>query len=138
MAVPSIHLQERQAGSAFRVLSEPPVEGCVHITMAGELDLTAVDRAATALDRALDEAGRVHCHLGPLRFIDLCGLQALLDATARARREGARLTVTDGPPSLTRIVSVLGLDEALDIDCGATPSGREPLRLVPPSGRGDL
>ena len=137
--LPSRHLQEPpepQAG--FRILSEPVKEGCVHVTMAGDLDLDAVDPAATVLDRALDEADSVLCHLGSLRFIDWYGLQSLLHATARARRKGARLTLTDSPPVLTRILTLLELEDALDLGPDATSHAREPLRLVARPRRDDL
>ena len=133
MSVPSTHLHEPtepQTRSAFSVLSEPVAEGCVHVTMAGDLDLAAADRSASALARALDEADTVLCHLDGLRFIDLCGLQSLLDATARARREGARLTVMHSPSILTRILTLLRMHDALDVDGDATSDGRESLRLV--------
>ena len=139
MAVPSNHLQgptEPQAG--FSILSQPVEDGCVHVTMAGDLDLAGVDRAAAGLGRAVDEADSVLCHLGRLSFIDCCGLQPLLDATARARRKGARLTLTDSPPILIRILTLLRLEDALDLGPDAAPHARQPLRLVAPPRRDDL
>ena len=119
MSVPSTHLQEptkRQARSRLSILSQPVQDGCVHITMAGDLDLASAGRAEAMLHRALDEADSVRCHLGALSFVDLCGLQPLLDATARARREGASLKVTDTPTTLTRILMLLRLEGTLDIE----------------------
>ena len=114
----STHLQrpaKPHPGARLSILSQPVEEGCVAVTMAGDLDLATADRAATVLDGALDEGDRVVCHVGRLRFIDLHGLQTLLEAAARARREGALLTVTDSPEVLTRIVTLLGLRDALDL-----------------------
>ena len=139
MAVPSRHLQEpTEPQAGFSILSQPVKDGCVHVTMAGDLDLAAVDRAATVLDRSLDEADSVLCHLGSLGFIDWCGLQCLLHAAARARRKGVRLTLTDSPPVLTRLLTLLGLEDALDLGPDATSMARERLRLVAPPRRGDL
>ena len=119
MSVPSTHLQRPATphpGARLSILSQPVEEGCIAVTMAGDLDLATADRAATVLNRALDDGDRVVCHVGRLRFIDLHGLQSLLEAAARARREGARLTVTDSPEILIRILTLLGLRDALDLD----------------------
>jgi len=75
-------------------------------------------------------------------LIDVSGVRVLLDATAHARRDGRRLTFVNSPAILPRLLGLLRLEHALEMEAPLPPSplpssgGRAPkngarLRLVP-------
>ena len=107
---------------------EPPAHPPVRVEVAhyatavvlrvtGEFDLSAVDRVERSFDRAVDAlTDSVVFDLRDVSFLDLCGLEALLRADARARRESFALGVVPPPGTGARIFT-------------ATDAGRE-LRML--------
>ncbi len=112
--------------------------------LVGALDLVTADRARAEIHHAQHETRALICDLGDVWFIDFSGLRVLLEATARARLTGARLTVAHPPPLVPRMLALLKLQDALEIDeaprlaapldphLGSTPftSPLEPRRLA--------
>ena len=108
------------AGQGFRAFRLPAGPGSVLLMLVGELDLATADAAREALARAQARTRALICDLGDVWFIDLAGLRVLLDATARARLTGGRLTVTNCPPILPEMLAVLRLEDRLDLQAPPT------------------
>jgi anti-anti-sigma factor len=102
--------------SCFRL---PATAGSANLMLVGELDLVTVDRAREAIRHAQDESRVLVCDLGDVWFIDLAGLRVLLDAAARARRTGARMTVATCPPILPRMLRLLRLEDRLELQAAS-------------------
>ena len=88
-------------------------QGGDRFMLVGELDLVTADRAREAIGRAQDETTALTCDLGDVWFVDFSGMRVLLDATDRARRTGARLTILNCPPLVPRMLALLGLQGRL-------------------------
>jgi anti-anti-sigma factor len=101
--------------------------GVVRIMMIGDLNLTAATHARDVIRRAQDEAGDVLCDLGYVSFLDLAGLQVLLDASAHARQNNMSLTVANSPPLLPEILQLFRLEGCLELEEAATASLPRPV-----------
>jgi anti-anti-sigma factor len=53
--------------------------------------------------------------LRSVRFIDSTGLSLLLNADARARRQGRHVTIVSGNGAARRIMRTVALDQILDV-----------------------
>ena len=136
-----------EPGEWFFCLRHLVENGAVRIAILGELDLATAARAARTIRRAQRDAAEVICDLGDLSFIDVCGLHVLLDASAYARRTGARLSFVHLPVCLHRPLGLVGLGAALEPGrrsqrraplgtAGCGPAHRRArVRLVPPRRR---
>jgi anti-anti-sigma factor len=122
----TIEPREASADSAFAHARLPAPAGTARLGLTGELDLVTAARAGAAIRRAQDESRLLICDLRDLRFIDLTGLQVLLDAAAHAKRTGSRLIVANSPPSLPCMLRLLELDHALEVP--ATPLRTPPVQ----------
>jgi anti-sigma B factor antagonist len=88
----------------------------VRLSLFGELDIAAAPRVDGALDEVEGERpSRIVLDLRGLTFLDSTGLRALIGADARAREEGRRLTLIQGPDAVQRVFSITGLDDRLEI-----------------------
>jgi anti-anti-sigma factor len=67
------------------------------------------------LRRAQNETRTLTCDLGDVWLVDFSGLRVLLEAAARARQSGARLTIANCPPFVQRMLRLLKLQDALEI-----------------------
>jgi anti-anti-sigma factor len=103
-------------------------DGGGRLMLVGELDLVTADRAREAIRRVQDKTAALICDLGDVWFVDLSGLRVLLEAAARARRTGARLTIANCPPIVPRMLVLLQLVDALDIQAAPRP-------VAPPAPR---
>ena len=105
--------------------------------LVGELDIATAGRARAAIRHAQARTSALVCDLGDVWFVDFSGLRVLIEATARARQSGARLTIVNCPPIVPRMLALLQLDEPLDVQAAATPAapparhGSSPLRNRP-------
>jgi anti-anti-sigma factor len=123
---------ERLTGPGLSCFRLPGPAGPDRLMLVGELDLATADRARTAIRRAQDETPELSCDLGDVWFVDLSGLQVLLSAALHAKLTGGRLTVTNCPSIVPRMLRLLMLEDALEIQPrprSAGPSrGCAPLR----------
>jgi anti-anti-sigma factor len=110
------------AGRGFACPRRAGPPGGAQIVMTGELDVASAARARAAIARAQADSAAVVCDLRGLSFIDVRGVHVLLDAAADARCNGGRLTVAHPPATLLRLLGLLGLEHALEIE--STPSPR--------------
>lgn len=123
----------------FEDTDEPPVgsmlscfrlsdrDGVVRLMMVGELDLVTAEGAHAAIRRAQKETGALTCDLGDVWFVDLSGLRVLLDAATYAKLTGGRLTLANCPPIVPRMLHLLRLEDALEIQ----PSLPSPVPVTP-------
>ena len=105
------------------------------LMLVGELDLATAERAREVIGDAQDQTSALICDVGDVWFVDLSGLRVLLDAAARARETGALLTITNCPPLVPRMLALLSLEHALDIQTTARLTTQPALRVRSASPR---
>jgi anti-anti-sigma factor len=92
-------------------------DGCVTLSVHGEIDLTS----ASLLQRELDDAessapGRIVLDLAALDFIDSSGLRVLLEAHRRAESSDHVLVLARVPRDVRRLLSLTGSEAILLIE----------------------
>jgi anti-anti-sigma factor len=98
----------------FEVRQHHDADGAVHMTLTGELDLSAADGLRARLDEVQRAKRRVRLDLSELEFIDCSGIRTILDAMAEARRDGQPFEVDRSvSPMVGRIVSLGSIAEDL-------------------------
>src|SRR5688500_11953313 len=100
-------------------LGAPPAGG--RFMLVGELDIATAGCAREAIRQAQDATSALTCDLGDVWFVDFSGLRVLLEATAHARQTGAGLTIANCPPIVPRMLALLQLDDALDVNAAPAP-----------------
>ncbi len=92
------------------------------ISFHGELDLASARRVEEELER-VESAGPEHLvlDLRGLTFMDSTGLRLITSADSRAREQGRRVTIVQGPDAVKRVFTITRLDERLDIVEGEPP-----------------
>ena len=90
-------------------------DGVVEFALTGELDIasfTAVEDRLREIEAG--KPGTIVFDLRGLRFMDSTGLRVILSADKRARRDGWRLVVVEGPEPVHRVFRLALLDRRLD------------------------
>ena len=84
----------------------------VQLTVAGELDLASAPELRRRLAALTDARGplQVQVDASGLSFVDVAGLDVLLDAAAALRRAGGSLRITRASRVMARLVELLGLE----------------------------
>lgn len=91
-------------------------EGHPRLALFGELDIASAPRVDESLAELESEGPDcIVIDLRGLTFLDSTGLRSLLGADARARSDGRRLAMIQGPDVVRRVFSITGLDGRLDI-----------------------
>jgi len=115
----------------LRIKEEPEADGVVRLMLLGELDIAVIDVVHDRIRQAAQSSRAVRVDLSQLRFIDGCGLQAILEWIDSPRRDGWGLTVDpEVSPPVGRLIDLLGVSGLV------WPSGceeRAPLDPVIPS-----
>ncbi|MBI3910747.1 MAG: STAS domain-containing protein [Armatimonadetes bacterium] len=94
-------------------ISSGQLAGLPVIRLAGELDLMTAAKARDAILAALDECPRVLVlDVRDLTYIDSAGVGVLLAGWQRARNQGGKIVLLAPQPTVKRILSIAGLDEA--------------------------
>jgi len=89
--------------------------GVVELALKGELDIASFTLMEDRLREI--EAGRpkaIVFDLRGLRFMDSTGLRVIISADKRARRDGWRVVVVEGPEAVHRVFRLALLDRRLD------------------------
>jgi len=89
--------------------------GVVELALKGELDIASFTLIEDRLREI--EAGRpkaIVFDLRGLRFMDSTGLRVIISADKRARRDGWRAVVVEGPEAVHRVFRLALLDRRLD------------------------
>ena len=90
--------------------------GASRVVVDGELDVATAPQLDRVLRKAEADTSLVLLDLHGLEFLAGCGVKLLLEADARIRRSGGRLSILDAPPALGRILALTGAGSALDIE----------------------
>jgi anti-anti-sigma factor len=93
-----------------------------------DLDMMTAPRARAELAAVSSETGRpdwVLVYLGAEIFVDLRGLEVLLDVAAQVRAGGGELVVVSPPHCLCVMITMLGLKAALPLAATAPHAARE-------------
>ena len=105
------------------------VGDALHVTLAGELDISTVERLeAELMDLEQPRPPLLVLDLRGVGFIDSTGLSLLLNADARARRQRRRVTIVSGTGSARRIMRTVALDQILDVKTEPPPTSDSPER----------
>lgn len=91
-------------------------DGWTVVLVAGEVDLTTAPRLRERLKQLMAE-GRHHLliDLAGVGFCDSTGLGVLIGALKRARSEDGDVVLSGLSPSLQRVFSLTGLDQAFEV-----------------------
>lgn len=90
------------------------LDGAVVLSISGEVDL-ANELSLRACLKTATEAGKhlVVVDLKDLRYIDLSGINALLDASRSVAHNGCSIVLAAVPPTAQRILQIVGLDQVI-------------------------
>jgi anti-sigma B factor antagonist len=90
-------------------------DGRVEVAFKGELDIASFTMVEDRLREIEAERPSVIVFdLRGLRFMDSTGLRLILSADKRARRDGWRIAVVEGPEAVHRVFRLALLDRRLD------------------------
>ena len=91
--------------------------GATALHVSGELDLAGAERFCVDLSRWAEQVpGEVDLDLRDLRFVDSCGMQALVRARDELSRAGRNLRVIEASRPVRRVFTIAGLAEMFGID----------------------
>jgi anti-sigma B factor antagonist len=86
----------------------------VWLSLSGEFDLSAVERASKALaDAEALSPESILVDLSLLSFMDSSALHWIVEAHESAQRHGSRMSLVAAPPSVQRLFAITGLEEHL-------------------------
>jgi anti-anti-sigma factor len=110
---------------ASRLFISTPVRdsGRIHLSVAGDIDMTTGDRFTVALTEVLDQPDlcTLELDLGRLHFIDSNGVTALIRGHWAARERGVTLTIRNAVGPIRETLQMLGV---YDLLTETTPSPR--------------
>src|SRR5206468_1560935 len=87
----------------------------VTVAFSGELDISKSEDVERELETVeADKPGLLVFDLRELQFLDSTGLRILLGADSRARRDGRRVVIVQGPDRVQRVFRITLLDRRLD------------------------
>jgi anti-anti-sigma factor len=112
-----------QQGSAdtpvFEIASERDGDGVFIVHIRGELDIAHEEELRAELNRGVAENnGGIVVDLTDCEFIDSSGVRALLLGRAAQQADAngePRLVIASGSAQIVRILSVMGVDEAIPV-----------------------
>lgn len=102
----------------FEITSEAASEGVRVVRIAGEIDIAHEEEVRAELRSAIDEAAAgVVVDLTDCGFIDSTGVRALLlgREAQREQADEARLAVAASSEQILRILSLMGVDQAIPV-----------------------
>ena len=89
-----------------------------NVRLAGTVDVRTAPALRAELTELINAAGQgaeLRVDLGEVSLVDSSGLSTLVGAHRLAAAKDARLLLTSLPGHVTRMLSVTGLDELLDL-----------------------
>jgi anti-sigma B factor antagonist len=106
------------------------------VQVAGELNLATVPQLVRTLREPRLQAQLVVLDLRDLELLDCSGVQAIVDASSRARQTGRRLVLLRGPPCVDQMFTLTGCSGELEI--GDLDSGEPPVPALTVLAEEDL
>ena len=92
-------------------------DGSRRLALTGELDRAVVAQLVTVLEtEERQQVAEIRLDIADLTFIDLAGLRALLDATARGRRDGRDVIVINPQPLIQRLFGLTAAHRVLAVE----------------------
>lgn len=89
-------------------------DGCLFVSVDGELDLGSADQLQEVLDPAITGGeGPVVLDLADLRFCDSAGLAVLVKTHNALSDQGRRLVVASPSAAIARVLELSGLDQVI-------------------------
>ena len=111
-----INHNSRRAGSDTLLAAQRHLNGALVLAVSGELDLANVPSLRARLKTATETAKNlVVVDLSGLRYIDLSGINALLEARRTFARGGRSIVLAAASPLVQRILEILGLERDLPV-----------------------
>ena len=104
------------AATAPFTMTQVERNGVVCLRPEGELDYATIEALRERLGQLDARRKTVRLDLGGLTFVATAGLGVLLDASARAREHGAKLTFYHGRPEVERVLKLSGVDRLLTFE----------------------
>ena len=130
----------------FRIkLSPVPAEGCVVVSLYGELDLVETAGVAAALGALAAQGRWIIVDLSGLQFIDAAGVAALWGGRRQASEAGGGLLLAAPQPPVRRVLSLIWVADSSGIpasmaaavaSAGSSPVTGAPIRRQPAPVRG--
>lgn len=103
----------------FEIASERDSDGLFIVHVKGELDISHEEELRAELNRGVAENnGGIVVDLTECEFIDSSGVRALLLGREAQRADGdgqGGLVIASGSTQIVRILSVMGVDEAIPV-----------------------
>jgi anti-anti-sigma factor len=94
--------------------------GRIRVRLRGDFDLAGVASVTESLRELRERHEPVLLDLDELEFIDMSGLRVVLAAAEDAARDGWAFTVTQGSPSVRRLIGLVAADGRLPVDGSST------------------
>jgi anti-anti-sigma factor len=103
----------------FEIASERDSDGIFIVHVRGELDISHEEELRAELDRGVaEDNGGIVVDLTDCDFIDSSGVRALLLVREAQQADGdgePELVIASGSSQIVRILSVMGVDEAIPV-----------------------
>jgi anti-anti-sigma factor len=101
------------------------VGGATVVSARGDIDLSTLAKAVTALDDARPGVQTLVLDLREVGFMDTSGLRLVIEEQQRAAEAGYRFAVVPGPRRVQRLFEIAGLagEEGLFVDAPIQPDG---------------
>ncbi len=100
--------------------------GASVVSAHGDIDLSTLAGAVTALDEARTGAGLLVLDLRAVGFMDTSGLRLVIEEQHRAAEGGYRFAVVPGPSRVQRLFEIAGLANEGELFVDAPPEPAEP------------
>ena len=91
---------------------ETPIEGGVHLSFSGEIDMATADGLRWSLETAIAEHERVEVDLSGVTFVDSYGLRVLVSIHGVVPAGKGAFHIVAASPQVKRTFAVTGLDLA--------------------------
>jgi anti-anti-sigma factor len=100
-------------------------DDAVVVSARGDIDLSTLTTATSALDDARAGAGTLILDLREVGFMDTSGLRLVIEEQRRAAESGYRFALVRGSGRVQRLFEIAGLagDDALFLDAPPQPPG---------------
>lgn len=90
--------------------------GLSRVALTGEFDLSVVPRVEDEIARVeADEPPVLVLDLSALTFMDSSGLRVVVSADQRAKRNGRRFVVVNGPDAIRRVFEITKVDDVVEM-----------------------
>jgi anti-anti-sigma factor len=113
MAASALHIPITGRREPALTLAVSTDEQVVRVRVVGELDLATAPQFAGQLRTLIESGDEISLDLSRVRFIDLAGLRAVLDARTLARTNGKRLRIIAPSAACTRLFELTATTDLL-------------------------